>query len=402
MAKSDTRYLKRRHQAWYFVTAVPRGLHGRFMSTGRNGRAGKALAKIVVSLNTQSLAEAQERRWPLVNQWRENFRRALSGAPLTRAEIEELARETYTATLERLEADAKRHKAPRALQIENIWLELGVFGVGPADLDTLVEARILVDDLADFDCVADDMAAAQRRKGLTLDRGCETFRLLGQAIARAKVAAFKGRLRLLRGEASEMPQSFLGADGIDPTTLRPITSLQRPQIRLRDDGGIRLSEAAARYIDEMQRDPRAKLTEHTRRQRETVFRLFKEFTHDPPLAAIDKLVASEFLELIAKLDPNWHNIEGAQALPLGKVVEKSANRPGRLTSLHCRACSDGRISEGTLKAEIPLLARAGRKVRGIVGGLTRSRNCISSLAPCCYATCRPGNVFGQASILLKT
>jgi len=80
MAKSDTRYLKRRHQAWYFVTAVPRGLHGRFMSTGRNGRAGKALAKIVVSLNTQSLAEAQERRWPLVNQWRENFRRALSGA----------------------------------------------------------------------------------------------------------------------------------------------------------------------------------------------------------------------------------------------------------------------------------------------------------------------------------
>jgi integrase len=332
MAKSDTRYLKRRHQGWYFVAAVPRALHGKIESAGRNGEPGKPLSKIVVSLNTQSLAEAQERRWPLVNQWRENFRRALSGAPLTRAEIDELARETYTATLERLEADAKRHKPPREMQIEDIGLELGVFGAPLADLDMLIDARLSLDELADFDCVADDMAAAQRRKGVTLHPSSETYRLLGQAIARAKVAAFKGRLRLLRGEPSESPQTFLGAEGIDPATLRPIVPLQRPQIRLRDGNGMRFSEAGARYIDEMQRDPSAKLTEHTRRQRETVFRLFRGFSADAPLADIDKLAASEFLELVAKLDPKWHNIKHAQELPLAKLVEKSASRAGRLSN----------------------------------------------------------------------
>ena len=330
--KSDTRYLKRQYQSWYFVTAVPRALRGRFVSQGRNGKPGKQLAKIVISLNTQSLSDAQERRWPLVNHWRENFRRAMSGAPLTRVEIEELAREAYTAALERLEADAKRHKLSRTAQIEDVWLELGVFGVVPADLDAMIDARMPLDDLADFDCVTDDLAAAQRRKGVTLDLGSETYRLLGKAIARAKVAAFQGRLRMLRGEPSEPPTTFLGAEGIDPVTLRPIVPLQRPQIRLRDGRGMRFSEAAARYMDEMQRDPSAKLTEHTRRQRETVFRLFKAYTSDASLATIDKLTASEFLELVAKLDPNWRNIEGAQELPLGKLVEKSANRPGRLSN----------------------------------------------------------------------
>ena len=45
------------------------------------------------------------------------------------------------------------------------------------------------------------------------------------------------------------------------------------------------------------------MTAHTQRQRETVFRLFKSFTNDAPLAAIDKLTATDFLEQIGKLDP---------------------------------------------------------------------------------------------------
>lgn len=330
MAKSDTRYLKRQHQTWYFVTAVPKALRGRFLSQGRNGRPGRPLSKIVISLNTQSLAEAKDRRWPLITQWRENFRRALSGAPLTRAEIEELAGETYTATLERLEADAKRHNAPRAVQIEDIGLELVVFGIALADRDTLIDARVSVDDLADFDCVADDLAAAQRRKGVTLDPGSETYRLLGQALARAKVAAFQGRLRMLRGEPSERPTTFLGPEGIDPVTLRPIAALPRPQIRLRDTGGIRFSEAADRYLEAKRKA--GKMTGHTQRQRETVFRLFKDFTEDAALASIDKLTATEFLEMVAKLYPKWHNIEGAQEMPLAKLVEKSASRTGQLTN----------------------------------------------------------------------
>ncbi|HEY5226387.1 MAG TPA: DUF6538 domain-containing protein, partial [Methylovirgula sp.] len=114
-SKSDTRYLKKQHESWYFVIAVPRILVkvGTFPSEGRKGKKGqpnkpgKPLSKIIVSLNTRDKREAQAKRWPLVNEWTTNFKRAESGAELTPDEINDLARETYTATLERLEADAK-------------------------------------------------------------------------------------------------------------------------------------------------------------------------------------------------------------------------------------------------------------------------------------------------------
>ena len=107
---ADTRYLKRRHQSWYFVAAIPRALRGKFVSEGRNGSAGRPLSKIVVSLKTQSLGEAQDRRWPLVKQWRETFQRAQTGEPLSLAEIDAQAREIFTSTLERMEVDVKRQQ----------------------------------------------------------------------------------------------------------------------------------------------------------------------------------------------------------------------------------------------------------------------------------------------------
>ena len=107
---ADTRYLKRRHQSWYFVAAIPRALRGKFISEGRNGSVGRPLSKVVVSLKTQSLGEAQDRRWPLVKQWRETFQRAQTGEPLSLAEIDAQAREIFTSTLERMEVEAKRQR----------------------------------------------------------------------------------------------------------------------------------------------------------------------------------------------------------------------------------------------------------------------------------------------------
>jgi hypothetical protein len=93
---------------------------------------------------------------------------------------------------------------------------------------------------------------------------------------------------------------------------------------------MRFSEAAARYIEAKRKA--GKMTGHTQRQRETVFKLFKDFTKDAPLAAIDKLIATDFLEQIARLDPNWNHIDGAHDMPLGKLVEKCASRPSKLTN----------------------------------------------------------------------
>jgi hypothetical protein len=115
MAQADTRYLKRQHQGWYFVTAVPKSLRGRFISQGRHGRPGRPLSKIVISLGTQSLSEAQERRWPLVHEWRERFKRTKSDVPFTLAEVDALARESYAAMLGGLDSLAKRTSPNEAL-----------------------------------------------------------------------------------------------------------------------------------------------------------------------------------------------------------------------------------------------------------------------------------------------
>jgi integrase len=326
---ADTRYLRQRHQGWYFVAAVPRALRGKFVSDGRNGSAGRPLSKIVVSLKTQSLGEAQDRRWPLVKQWRETFQRAQTGEPLSLAEIDAQAREIFTSTLERMEVDAKRSPINEQRESLNEGLysfleDMGLVSPNPG------ESVALIDDLINFDAIAHELKAVERRTGVQLEPGSKTYRLMGQAAVRALIEAVNGRLRALEGKPTEPPATFLGAHGIDARTLRPIVAPPRKIVHIRNDGGMRFSEAAARYIEAKRKA--GKMTAHTQRQRESVFRLFRSFTDDAPLAAIDKLMATDFLEQIGKLDPGWRHIEGAQELPLKKLVEKCARRSGRLTN----------------------------------------------------------------------
>ena len=328
---ADTRYLKQRHQSWYFVAAIPRALRGKFVSDGRNGSAGRPLSKIVVSLKTQSLGQAQDRRWPLVKQWRETFQRALTGNSLSLAEIDAQAREIFTSALERMEVDTKRGRSSINEERESLnhglysFLEdMGLVSMDPGEQGTPIE------DLTSFDAIAHELKGVERRNGIQLEPGSKTYQLMGQATVRALIAAAEGRLRALEGKPSDPPATFLGAQGIDSRTLRPIVALPRKVVRIRTDGGMHFSEAAARYVEAKRKA--GKMTAHTQRQRETVFRLFKSFTNDAPLAAIDKLTTTDFLEQIGKLSPGWHHVEGAQELPLDKLVEKSADRSGRLTN----------------------------------------------------------------------
>ena len=83
-------------------------------------------------------------------------------------------------------------------------------------------------------------------------------------------------------------QTFLGAKGIDPVTLRPIAPAPRRVVRIKASGeGMVFSEAAAKYINELQRDAGAKVTEQTRGQYQAIYRLFEQFADDPPLTAVE-------------------------------------------------------------------------------------------------------------------
>ena len=202
--------------------------------------------------------------------------------------------------------------------------DMGLVSMDPGEQGTPIE------DLTSFDAIAHELKAVERRTGVQLEPGSKTYQLMGQAAVRALIAAAEGRLRALEGKPSDPPATFLGAHGIDPRTLRPIVASPRKVVGIRTDSGIRFSEAAARYIEAKRKA--GKMTAHTQRQRETVFRLFKSFTNDAPLAAIDKLTATDFLEQIGKLGPDWHHIEGSQELPLSKLVEKCAGRSASLTN----------------------------------------------------------------------
>lgn len=174
---ADTRYLKRRHQSWYFVAAIPRALRGKFVSEGRNGRAGRPLSKIVVSLKTP-LGEAQEPRWPLVKQWRETFQRTQTGEPLSLAEIDAQAREIFTSTLERMEVDAKRQRlsineACEGLN-EGLYSFLEDMGLVSPDRG---EPDAPIDDLTSFDTMAHELKAVERRTGVQLEPAARLINL---------------------------------------------------------------------------------------------------------------------------------------------------------------------------------------------------------------------------------
>src|ERR1700734_2225325 len=173
-----------------------------------------------------------------------------------------------------MEAEAERRRSSVSEESESLnhglysFLEdMALVSLDPGEPGTPIE------DLTSFDAIAHELKAVERRTGVQLEPGSKTYQLMGQAAVRALIAAVEGRLRALEGKPSEPPATFLGAHGIDPRTLRPIVAPPRRVVRIRTDGGMRFSEAAARYIEAKRKA--GKMTAHTQRQRETAFRLFK-------------------------------------------------------------------------------------------------------------------------------
>jgi integrase len=301
VSMSDTRYLKKQGHAWSFCMTVPKELRSAFPSDGRripDGRrlAGKPREKIVVALDTQSLSEAQERRWPLVQEWREKFKRAKAKVPITVGEIDQEAREHYHYLLDTMAAtppdevtvDGNLHAAADALEDE-AW--------------ETAEAEV---------------RRVERRKGVAIERGTSTHELVAKAMLTARLSAFEGRVAMMQGKPSDEPATFLGADGIDPVTLRPIASLPRPLTRIRTSDGVTFEEAAARYLDELRT---SSITAQTLLRTERVFALFKSYAGNPPLAAIDKDTAHDFITKIASLDPSWGAQRGSDKMPFAKLIE---------------------------------------------------------------------------------
>ena len=65
------------------------------------------------------------------------------------------------------------------------------------------------------------------------------------------------------------------------------------------------SELAGLFLVDRQRDQRDRLTGQTIGQMEATFRLFRDHIEDAPLAAVDRKVASAFVDKLGRLNKNW-------------------------------------------------------------------------------------------------
>lgn len=304
---ADTRYIKLRRQTWYFHIAVPVDLQPKL---------GKK--HITETLGTRDLTKAQKARWEKQARWTEAFERLRGSVPLTNAEIEDEAQRIFTEELAHLEA---------------------VYRERPTDLDTQNEELALqADQLTDASeamrfklhpTVVAAVAKIEARRGVVVEEGSPIHQRLTRAITRALFHAVQGRRAALSGEAYEPPLAFGGLPDIDPLTLRPV---KLANVRRAVANGMRFSEAAERFIGELQRDKGAKKTAQTVAQHEAVFRLFAQFVRDAALEDISREQAAHFLAEVAKLHPHWGRSPDTKKLTIWQLAERYGTGEERLSN----------------------------------------------------------------------
>lgn len=124
-----------------------------------------------------------------------------------------------------------------------------------------------------------------------------------EAIMGANMDALDASMKLLRGQYVEAPA--------------PLPAI-KPKVR----DGAPFSQAAEAYMAELDRDRSTRLRDHSRRQYQKAFRLFADYSHDASLAAVDRKMASSFLNTIAKLHPNWGQHHKSKAPPLSELLKQ--------------------------------------------------------------------------------
>jgi integrase len=272
-------YLWQRGDRFHFRIAVPLDLRSKFKSH-----------HIVEPLGTDSRTQARKLRDQKLDEWREKFQRARDNEPLSLAEIEAEARDTYYRMLEALEVSGERKGAKDF--IEQI-------GMTAEESDIFSLQCVLGEALEEDDCQKAERAIKriERDRGITLDRESKTYWLLARAVLRAQLDALNGRSNLLKGEPSQEPVNFLGAAGIDGRTLQPLI-LAEPAKAKTTTKGLRFSGAAEAYLKEQARDKDATIRQSTLKLHKKVFELFAAYSDDPPVDQVPRKVASGFLHNI--------------------------------------------------------------------------------------------------------
>jgi integrase len=273
---ADTRYLKQRRAGWYFQIKVPKDVAGKW--------PGSPL--IVKSLNTRDLSKAQAARWPLVAKYTADFDVLRGNRKLTPQEIEEKAEVVFKEALEAFDEHGEDEDTLSVvIDLEREKIEK-------------LEARPQLDDAQELEL----------------------------AKAWATIYAANGRAAALRGQLYQRPETFAPLR-VDLKTLQPVNRKSHSK-----GTAVSFADAARRYVEEVQRDPAAKLTEQTRGQYEAVYRLFDSWAGQPTLDAVSRAKAAEFLDAVATLNPLWGRSPETKARTWADIFALFGNHPVGLSN----------------------------------------------------------------------
>jgi integrase len=267
----DLLHLWRRHQQWYLRLAIPPTLRKHFPSG-----TGKPRDKIVESLGTGDLRQAQAIRNQRIAYWEAVFARLRSGAALSAAEIAEEGRRAY--------AEARAAYVPQ---------------LPPTEAERYDWERVL--DLAYKPELGPEIDAIAQRLGTTIEFGTPTWRELSRTLMRARGAARRG---------APLPGAGVLNGNAKATAA----------------GGERFSEALAAHIAELERTKIAPATLSSYRMQGAAF---VTFSNDAPLGNVTRATASDFLDQLAK---DRSNQTVNQYATLCAAVFASARRRGRFSS----------------------------------------------------------------------
>jgi integrase len=315
---ADNAYLKRRcgkgrsGYRWYARVPVPKDLHD-------------ALGKrwIERSLNTSDIAIARQRKLPVLIEIFESFERARRGG-ITSGDIEH---EAQLFLQERFNALQKRADDTCAPDVDALGNEMQ-----PLAERALFELHAMQQE-EDWPPLIEQAAEKiAKQYGTTL--GPTQRDELCRALLHGEIEAHS---RVIGAKNSEIlkPVSVLNARAVDPITAE----VARPKGPSPKKGtALRVSEAAATYLADRNREKKSRWTEQTRNQAETTLRLFADATKDAQIDTISRREVADFLNKIASLDKNY----GRHAMKklsldvlLEKYLAKDEGLSNRTLNRHC-------------------------------------------------------------------
>lgn len=282
---ADNAYLKRRcgkgrsGHRWYVRVPVPKDLHD-------------TLGKLPIerALGTSDIAVARQRKHAVLAEIFDSFERARRGG-ITSGDIEH---EAQLFLQERYKALQKRSDDLCASTTDSRGNAMP--SLAERALFELHEMQEQEQWPRTVEHAAEKIA---KQYGSTL--GPNQRDELCRALCHAEIQAYSRAFGAHIGEIPK-PVPVLNGYAVDPITAevaRPTRSSPKK------GNAIRVSEAAAAYVADRNREKRSGWTAQTCGQAETTFRLFADSARDAQIDTITRRDVATFLDRIARLDKNY-------------------------------------------------------------------------------------------------